>query len=171
MTDVVAGKGYVLSSFEGDGFWFLGSHVAMKVTGAESEGAIAIMESRAPRGHGSPLHVHTNEDEIFHVLEGELRVEVGDETHIVGPGMLAFGPRGVKHRFVVTSDEARFMLIVTPAGFEEIVSRLGEPATEVRIPDPGPPPDFAKMAGLLAEHGVEILGPPVDVDPQRVLTV
>jgi quercetin dioxygenase-like cupin family protein len=157
---------YVLNVDEGEGLWFLGSHVALKVTGAESSGAIAILEAHAPRGHGSPLHVHTREDETFYVIDGELRVEVEDDTYVVGPGMTAFGPRNLPHRFTVMSEEARFLLIASPAGFEDFVRAGSEPATETRIPDPATasaPPDPAALAALAAQFGIEILGPPVQL--------
>jgi len=162
----VQAKAKVLRADEGEGLWFLGSHVALKVTGADSSGAIAVMESYAPRGHGSPLHVHTREDETFYVVEGELRVEVADDVYVVGSGMTAFGPRNLKHRFTVTSDEARFLLIASPAGIEDMVRAGSEPATEARIPDPasaGPPPDPAEFAALAARFGIEILGPPAQL--------
>lgn len=156
---------YLLGRDEGEGLWFLGSHVALKVTGAESSGAVTIMESHAPRGHGSPLHVHTREDETFHVIEGELRVEIEDEVYVVGPGATAFGPRNLRHRFTVTSQEARFLLIASPAGIEDFVRAGAQPATETRIPDPvsAQPPDLEAMAAVAAEYGIEILGPPVQL--------
>lgn len=163
MTEKLQQRAYVLETDEGEGLWFLGSHVALKVTGAESSGDIAIIEAHAPRGHGSPLHVHTREDETFYVIDGELRIEVGDEVFRVGPGMTAFGPRGLQHRFTVTSEEARFLLIASPAGLENFVRAGAEPATEPRIPDAtttAAPPSPEALAALAAEYGIEILGPP-----------
>ena len=37
----------------------------------------------------TPLHVHTSEDELFYVLEGEHVIQVGDEEHRIGPGETA----------------------------------------------------------------------------------
>jgi uncharacterized cupin superfamily protein len=39
-----------------------------------------VTENRAPRGHRSPLPVHHNEDEWFHVLSGELTTTEGLDT-------------------------------------------------------------------------------------------
>ncbi|MGH2760486.1 MAG: cupin domain-containing protein [Actinomycetota bacterium] len=121
-----------------------------------------MLEAWVPRGHGSPLHVHSREDETFYVIAGELRVEVEDDVYVVGPGMTAFGPRGLKHRFTVASEEARFLLIATPAGLEDFVRAGAEPATETRLPDQksAPPPSPDALAALAAEYGIEILGPP-----------
>lgn len=163
MTEQTQQRGFVLDAHEGQGFWFLGAHIALKVTGAESNGAIAIQEILAPRGHGSPLHIHRREDETFYVMDGVLRIEVGDDVADVGAGMTAFGPRNVQHRFTVTSDEARFLLIAAPAGIEDFLRAGAEPATEVRIPDPSataPPPSPEELAAVAAEFGIEIIGPP-----------
>ena len=35
-------------------------------------------------------------DEIVHILEGEVRVREGNTTHVLGPGSLAYFPRGLE---------------------------------------------------------------------------
>ena len=59
----------------------------------ESEGAVSIVETSPPPGTGPPLHRH-DFDEAFYVIEGRLSFQVGDELVEVGPGELAFVPRG-----------------------------------------------------------------------------
>jgi hypothetical protein len=66
---------------------------------------------------------------------------------------------------VVGPDEPLHVLqITTPAGFEEFVADVSEPARQRRLPDPGPPgaglPDPAALGHAAARHRVEILGPP-----------
>jgi hypothetical protein len=73
-------------------------------------------------------------------------------------GAFVFGPRTVEHRFRVDSAEARFLLVVTPAGFEDFTRVCGSPGTVLTLP----PPDLeARDADLLAAaartHGLEIL--------------
>ena len=44
-------------------------------------------------------HKHTNEDELFFVLKGELTIQLRDETDItLQKGELAVIPKGVEHR-------------------------------------------------------------------------
>jgi quercetin dioxygenase-like cupin family protein len=154
-------KGYVVEADQGETYWFLGAHLSLTVTGEQSEGGLAIIDTVAPRGHSSPLHVHEREDEIFYVVEGELRVRVGDDEHVLRAGATAFGPRRVPHSFVVTSERARYLLMATPAGFEGFIRELGEPALEARIPDPSGPPDMERLSAVAAKYGCEILGPPM----------
>ena len=61
---------------EGEHLWFFGGLTTIKADGAETGGRVMVTEQLAPRGSGSPLHVHHNEDEWFYVLEGELTIWV-----------------------------------------------------------------------------------------------
>ena len=122
---------------------------------------VFVTEQLAPRGNGSPLHVHHNEDEWFYVLEGELTFWVGGRTIRAPAGAFVYGPRGIPHTFLVTSDQARFLLVTEPAGLEEFVRALSVPAaTRMLPPASSEPPDMGQVVALAAEHGMEILGPP-----------
>jgi hypothetical protein len=67
----------------------------------------------------------------------------------------------VPHTFEVASERARFLLVIEPAGFDDFVRAVGEPAAALTIPPPpAEPPDMGRLVALAAEHGVEILGPP-----------
>jgi len=150
-----------LQDGEGEARWFLGCLVTIKASAETTGETVAILEHLAPRGAGSPLHVHHNEDEWFYVLEGELSFWVGGRLITGGPGSFVFGPRGIPHTFSVTSETARFLLVTEPAGFERFMRSLSEPATDLVIPPPATePPDVAAMTRLAAEYGIEILGPP-----------
>ena len=49
-------------------------------------------------GQGPQLHHHPY-DETFVILEGRVRVQIGDETVEGGPGDIVIGPPGVPHAF------------------------------------------------------------------------
>ena len=145
----------------GEALWFLGTLVTIKSTAETTGGRVAVTENLAPRGSGSPLHVHRREDEWFYVIEGELTFWVGGEVIEAPAGTFVYGPRDVPHTFVVSSDQARFLLVAEPAGFEAFIRTLAEPAEQLEIP-PAPTalPDVARLAAIAAEHGIEIIGPP-----------
>jgi quercetin dioxygenase-like cupin family protein len=146
---------------EGDALWFLGTLVTIKSSAESTDGRAGVTENLAPRGGGSPLHVHRREDEWFYVLDGELTFWVGGETIVAPAGSFVYGPRDIPHTFVVTSDQARFLLVVEPAGFEGFIGQIGEPAQDLVIPPPpDSPPDMEKLVAAAAEYGVEIIGPP-----------
>ncbi len=72
-----------------------------------------------------------------------------------------FGPRDVPHTFIVSSDEARFLLVTQAAGFEGFIRTLGtRTRLAERSPPPVAPPDMAPVLRASADHGLEILGPP-----------
>ncbi len=120
-----------------------------------------MVERWGPRGAGSPLHVHSREDEWFYVTEGEVTFWVGGGVTAARPGSFVYGPRGIQHTFEVSSDEARFLLVAEPAGFETFIRTVGEPAPTLTLPPPPTePPDPARLASMAAEYGVEIVGPP-----------
>ena len=145
----------------GEHFWFFGGLTTIKADGAGTGGRVMVTEQTAPRGSGSPLHVHHNEDEWFYVLEGELTIWVEGRTVVAGPGAFVFGPRDVPHTFVVSSERARFLLVTEPAGFEGFIRALAVPAAAPEIPPaPTTPPDMEPVLRAAALHGLEILGPP-----------
>jgi len=58
-------------------------------------------------------HSHQNEDELFLVLEGVLRLELRDNVVTLKPGEFYIVPRGVEHRPV--AEEEVQMLMFEPA--------------------------------------------------------
>jgi len=150
-----------LQKDEGEARWFLGTLATIKASGESTGGRVAVIEQLAPQGTGSPLHVHRREDEWFYVIEGELTFWVGGEVIVAPAGSFVYGPRDIPHTFLVTSSEARFLLVVEPAGLESFMRTLSEPGRAGTIPPPPTePPDFNRLAAVAAEYGIEILGPP-----------
>jgi quercetin dioxygenase-like cupin family protein len=141
--------------------WFLGALAQVRVSDEQTGGAFALADHLARRGNASPVHVHDRDDETFFVLDGELRVFVGEEEHTAGPGTVAVLPRRLRHAYVVTSATARFLTLHTPAGFEQFAAEVGEPARALTLPPPpAGPPDFAALAQAAARHQITILAPP-----------
>jgi hypothetical protein len=67
----------------------------------------------------------------------------------------------VPHTFTVTAEEARFLLVVEPAGVDDSIRTLSEPAESLTLPPESvEPPAMDAMMAAAAEHGIEILGPP-----------
>jgi len=146
---------------EGDARWFLGALSTIKASAETTAGRVAVTENWAPRGHGSPLHVHHNEDEWFYILSGELTFWIDGQVTTATAGSFVYGPRDVPHTFTVSSDEARFLLVIEPAGFENFLLELSEPAKAPTLPPATvEPPALETMMAAAAEYGLEILGPP-----------
>jgi Cupin domain len=94
-------------------------------------------------------------------MSGELTFWLGDDVRTVGAGSFVFGPREVEHRFRVDSDEAHFLLLLTPAGFEEFTRTCGWPATALTMPPAaGPERPAALLQAAAARHGIDIVPDP-----------
>lgn len=113
-------------------------------------------EASEPPGGGPPLHVHTREDEYFHVLEGEITFYIGGRVNTVPAGGSAFVPRGTPHCFKNCSDRfARVLILFTPGdieGFFEYGALIdGRVPTDEEL--------LARLDLLGPQYGLEILGP------------
>jgi mannose-6-phosphate isomerase-like protein (cupin superfamily) len=154
-----------------DVWWPFGPVVgrySIKVTGEQTEGRLIQLVATDSRGAAPPLHIHHDTDETWYVIDGELTVFVGDEQIEAGPGGFVFGPMGVPHTFLVTSERAEFLVTFSPAGtkghsgfgvdgfFRDVAPPVlpGADPPEPREPDPD---DFARR---MLHYGIELVGPP-----------
>jgi quercetin dioxygenase-like cupin family protein len=146
---------------QGRALWHMGALLTFKATGENTDGKFWLAEQTCGEGYASPLHRHTREDELFIVLEGGLRVKVGDEEYTADEGATTFAPRGLPHSFQALSPSTRFLILTTPAGFENWFFETGEPAKSLTIPPPPEgPPDVGRLLASVQPYGVEILAPP-----------
>jgi quercetin dioxygenase-like cupin family protein len=142
-------------------YWFLHQLAQVKLTGAATGGALAVVEVTSPGGPAAPLHVHKRDSETFCVLEGELTLFVGDEVVRASAGDVVYAPAGVPHTYNIDSPRARILLISAPAGFERFVAEVGVPAERPELPSEPVPVDPERLSAIAAAHGIEILGPPI----------
>ena len=150
-----------LKQGEGEALWFFGALAIVKASSETTAGRVTVIEHLAPQGGGPPVHVHHREDEWFHIIEGELTFWIGGKIIKASTGSFVYGPRDIPHTFVVTSSQARSLVVTEPAGFEKFMRALGEPAAAHTIPPAGLPlPGRDRIMAAAAEFGLEILGPP-----------
>lgn len=160
MSTPTAVRPIAMQAGEGEAVWAFGTLATVKASSATTGGRVAVIEQLASQGAGSPLHVHHREDEWFYVLEGSLTFWVGGEVIEAGAGGFVYGPRDIPHTFLVSSPEARFLLVTEPGGFEAFLRAAGQPAAAPTVPPAEPPADPAPLVALAAEFGIEILGLP-----------
>ena len=102
------------------------------------------------------MHVH-EQDELIYLLEGRLRVKLGDDLNEAEAGAVVFIPRGVQHTWQnVGETEARFVVTLMPAApaFERFFVRFGELPASARGPEA-----FARFAR--ETNAFEVVGPPL----------
>ena len=67
-------------------------------------------------GEGPPPHVHPNEEQFMLVLEGKMRMIVGEEERVIGPGTLVHIPRNTRHGVCALGGPAVFFAAKSPVG-------------------------------------------------------
>jgi mannose-6-phosphate isomerase-like protein (cupin superfamily) len=140
--------------------WFIDNLVHVHVDADTSNGLLALLDERGRRGTMPPLHVHHRDDETFYVIDGEVSLFVAGRRLTLTAGQAAHAPREVPHTYRVESEQAHWLVITTPAGFESFVRRVSEPAPADELPAAARPADPAVLARAAADVGIEILGPP-----------
>ena len=142
----------------GEACWWSEGLAVIKATGADTGGRIAIIEVTESPGAVAPKHVHHKEGEAFWLLEGEVTFDVGGTSIVATTGDYVFGPRDVPHRYRVGPDGSRMLFILTPAGFEELVRAISEPAESRSLPPCRQAPEgMAGFRALAASYGCGLL--------------
>src|SRR5690242_13535210 len=99
--------------------WSFNMLMDVKAGADDTAGALSVIDTWLTPAANPPAHIHYTQDEAFYVLEGEARFYIdGAEPRLARAGDFVFGPRGVAHRFEVTTPEARFLVLTTPGGAE-----------------------------------------------------
>ena len=128
--------------------------IDVKVSGADTDGGLLLIEQVDERKGGPPRHIHYRQDEWFYVVRGVYVVEVGADRFEISGGDSVLAPRGVPHVWAHVGEGTGRMLIgFQPAGEMEAFFAK---ATKLDGIPPGP-----ELALLFREHGMEVLGPPL----------
>lgn len=144
---------------EAEPTWFFNALMTTVARTAETGGAYSLTEHLVTAASNPPMHVQTDEDEAFYILEGEVEFEVDGIVALATPGTFAYVARGAAHTFRVKTDVARMLVICSgkPAdNLEDFFLGMGEPATERRLPEPGAP-DLDRLTELCARTGIELV--------------
>lgn len=141
----------VLAAGEGAPLSFVGISTVIKVRSEDTAGVWSLIESTVqPRFDGFKLHRHKRMTETFYILAGKLAVQVGDETIDAQPGTLVVVPPGVWHTYSNPSDAlARYLLYMSPGGFEKFLEGLAE---MIRTEPVWPPSDPTRLNALAEQY-------------------
>ena len=115
--------------------WFLDTLVTVRAAHDDGQDGVSLIESSAAYGDSPPLHVHHTEDEVFHVLEGVLRLQARDREISLRAGQTLLAARGIPHTYRVESpDGARWLIVTTHGDFERFVRAVSRPAERSELP-------------------------------------
>ena len=123
------------------------SHIAFKLSGAETGGSLFILQHTGMTAGGPALHLHLAQEEWFYVEEGEILFQLGEEQRTLKAGDTALAPRKIPHTFTTLRGPARMTIAFSPAGnMEQYFLDNAHPNPKPRDP---------------AFYGVKVLGPPL----------
>ena len=126
-----------------------GIRYAVRLSSTKTNGAYAIIESVAPPGASTAMHIHRNESEHFVVLAGTYRILIEDRLFHAPVGTSITVPRGSRHTWRNMSNETgRLLSILTPGGFENCIETVRE-NPEDKIPE------------IVEQYGCLIVGQPL----------
>jgi quercetin dioxygenase-like cupin family protein len=136
----------------------VGDVYRLLLTGDDTEGRYALMEATVAPGSGPPLHVHSREEEGFHVLEGEITFYTERETIRATPGVAMNMPPGLKHRFRNESNQmARMLIVVAPSGLEKMFAEVGVVLSDSAMTAPPiTPEEIERIVRIAPKYGIEI---------------
>jgi quercetin dioxygenase-like cupin family protein len=101
--------------------------VQFKLWGADTGGALSVVEHPFPVGALVAPHRHTREDEYSVITAGEIGFRSGDREVVLGPGGYITKPRGELHAMWNAGQlPARMIEIISPAGFEHFFREVTE---------------------------------------------
>lgn len=106
----------------------IGGERQIILSSKDTDGDVYLVEGIMPKGSSVPMHIHQNEDEIFHVLEGEVQVVLGEQTLVGKAGDIIYLPRGIKHGIKTFGDTTAKVLnyVIPGANFENFFNELNE---------------------------------------------
>lgn len=125
-----------------------GVSVIFKIDGADTGGALSVVEHPFEVGSLVPPHVHTREDEVSIVMEGSIGFRSNDQEVVLETGGYIVKPRGQVHAmWNAGAEPARMIEIISPAGFEGFFREMVA-ITSVRPPEPEEIASLGERYGL-----------------------
>lgn len=150
---------------EGPATWALGSLFERLASNDETAGSFGMSLVTQPTGTATPIHIHTEEDEAFYLLDGTMTYSADGQLYRLSAGSFIFLPRGLPHGFRVTgSDPVRFLAITLPGVLMSLYDEAGRAAGHHTLPPPDQEllmADVQRWLEAAPRYGLRIVGPPI----------
>jgi quercetin dioxygenase-like cupin family protein len=126
----------------------VGDTYTILVAGADTAGRYTLIDMHVPPGGGPPPHRHDFE-EMFTVLDGQVKVTFRGQTLVATAGQTINVPANAPHAFTNASGQpARLLCMCSPAGQEQFFLEVGQ--TVATRTEPPPELDEAARAAFIA---------------------
>lgn len=144
-------------------YYSTGNLYTFLATGKETGGAFSIFDFLVPPQAETIPHIHSQENEVFYVREGEVTFQLASPTGIKNilatPGTFIFLPKGRPHTWQNTGmTTAKMLSLVFPTGFEGFFVDQNQPLIDRSAPIP-PPLAPELLAPIAQNYGVRLASP------------
>jgi quercetin dioxygenase-like cupin family protein len=140
---------------EGEENTAFGLRRLIRVTPEDTGGTFSAWIEDIPEGAGPPLHIHHDAQELFCVIDGQVRFRCSDREVELGSGGTILIPRGAAHTFKGAGPgTARALVTLTPGrgvGFFREVDAAGL----------SPERDMDRILKIARQYDLEFAGPPI----------
>ena len=143
--------------WEGKIFWVNGSFWKIIAGGEDTENKYGLMDVTVLPKNGAKSHIHSREDEVFYVIDGQFDLQYGENSIRATNGFHLFMKRGIPHSFKnIGNNEGKILIMFIPAGCEKLYEELGIPVTDLKaFVQPYTFHNFVKIFQLLRKYGIE----------------
>lgn len=125
--------------------------VQHKLTSQQTGGGYYLFESEFDPQSGNRLHVHAYEDEVVYVLQGAIRIRLGDGVLEASQGGAAHLPRGIPHGlYNPLKTPLRILALAIPGGMERFFDELESALQDGSMDD-------ARHREISRKYGIEWL--------------
>lgn len=153
----------IIGSDEGEYLGVAGDNYRVVIDGAKTGNSFSVFDMTIPPGGGPTPHSHAAIQEWFYLIEGELeyKTEAGKAT-VRKSGFVYVPEGGAIHCFKnVSSEMARVLCVVMPAGLENFFREFGVPVKAGEFP-PLPvltPQEMDRLGALNEKYGQKTYPP------------
>lgn len=143
---------------EGDVIAVVGDVYRFLVKGGDTDGDYALWHATIYPGGGPPPHRHAKEEEFFYLLKGEVTIYDDGTPVKATPGTAVTLPRGSRHWFKNEGSEpAEMLIMVAPAGLEDMFRETGRAWSVEQGAPGGPlPEELATLKRIAGDYGIEL---------------
>jgi len=125
--------------------------VTHKLLSPQTGGGYYLFESEFDPRSGNGLHVHTYEDEVVYVLEGAIRIRLGDGKLETSEGGVVHLPKTIPHAlYNPLQTPLRMLALAIPGGMEIFFEELESALQDGRMDD-------AKHREISRKYGIDWL--------------
>jgi len=139
-------------------FVLVGIVMKRLLSGEQTSGQFCLFENMSGGNTRTPVHIHAEDDETIHVIEGELTAVIDGQPRCLTAGESIFMPRGIPHQLVnISGIPARYILIGTPALFERFLEAAGHELQPDEAVGPPTPVEIERLREAAPRFGITLL--------------